>query len=314
MRWALTLTIAFAACDVAAPEVAPSEVVELEQPATIEVPMPAPCWPVVQSFALRELGVRRLPPSQNASGRRSAALNLVEIVAIADRSDTARVVIGDHVFADMREPATFRRLVRWMGALHFEPDGGWEPTPRGWAIAADASIDASVVADIVALAAGSRLDDPVDVVLRMPGVDALTTIPVTIERDGIVPSVGSWGEWAATIDDVRQPAPLELPDAAGVWELRSEHRLPTTTLRIAAVAPARARKAVSRHRNELRACYLQAVMRDPDLAGTWSIAIARDRSVVISPAGDRFAACAMRAAMRWSLASVDVTVTGSVAH
>lgn len=317
MRHALLIGLVVAACDVATPR-AVERLAAIDAPHVLQEPAaaPAPCWPVPQAFALAQLTAARLPASRRSYGRRSSARNLVEIAAHPSRSDSARVVIDGHVFDDVREPATLRRLVRWMNALHFESPSGWELVPRGWVVAADASVDAAIVADVAALASGRRLEDPVDVALRMPGTTAITTQPVRIGEHGIAPGVGSWGEWAATIDaaDAQQPVVLELPDADGMWELRNELPPATTTLRIDAVAPARARESVARHRNELRACYLQAIMRDPDLAGTWSIAIADDRSVGVAPATDPFALCAARAARRWRLASVDVTVSGSVVH
>lgn len=279
---------------------------------TADTPTVAPSgsWPVPQTFDVPTTTIDRLPVSKRFVGRASKAENLLEVMAIPGRPESARVVFEGHVFEDVRDPATWRRLVRWFDARHLRPVDGWIFDPRGTAIVAESAIVASLVGELIALASGEDYGGPVDVILRQPGTRAMTAIPVVLDDAGLDPSA-TWGEWAVAIDGESGDAPavLAIPDTDALWRFRRDLANADTTVRIR-VQPWGLQSTVTSHRNEIESCYIQGVVFDPDLQGTWSLAITRQRwgntatvAVTRQDAGagidDRLVGCLLRAAKRW---------------
>lgn len=290
---------------------------------------PASCSPVSQPFETAATLIDRLPVSKRSVGRRSIAENVMEVAAIPGRPDTARVVFQGNVHHDISDPATRRRLVRWLEARHARRLDGWNFEPRGTVIVAESSVEAAVIADLVALASGERYDGPVDIVLRHAGTRAMTTIPVVLDEGGLEP-VATWGEWAAAIDAAAPTMPVVLspPDTAAIWAFREDLPHPEIAVRID-VEPRALRSAIVSHRYEIEACYLQGVLFDPELQGAWFASLARDRKGRIASAAvaregagpgvdERFTTCLGRVARRWRLpagkAPVRVDLVATVHH
>lgn len=299
------------------------------EPPTAEPPTVAPpdAAPTPEARAADRLPAARLPVSRRAAARPTTAKNLMQVLVLPGRPDSATVVLPDTVIEDMRDEAARRRMVWWMARRQMDPIDDWESEPRGWAIAAEGGVSASVVAELIGWASGTEFDDPVDVLLRRAGTSSIIAVPVTAAEDGLAPTGGSWGEWAHEIDAAPEdtPAPLALDDLDDQWRFRESLVEYRPVASIDRIEPANARRLVMRHLEQIQRCQYSAWLEDLDAVGTFTLVLERSGRGRVTGASTRHeprlapaAKCVAKFATGWRVpagtTAIELDITSTIRH
>jgi hypothetical protein len=317
------------ACDPSPPEApvddeAPAGATQSAEPDAVAPPEAAPA---PEDRAVDRLPATRLPVSRRAGGRPTSAKNRMQVLVLSGRPDSATVVLPDAVIEDMRDEAARRRMVWWMARRQMDPIDDWESEPRGWAIAAEGGVSASIVAELIGWASGTQFEDPVEVLLRTAGTSSIIAVPVTLAEEGLAPTGGSWGEWAHEIDAAPDdtPVPLALDDLDDQWRFRESLVEYRPVVSIDRIEPENARRLVMRHLEQMQLCQFSAWSENPDAVGTFTLVLERSRRGRVIAASSRHdprlapaAKCVAKFADGWRVpagtGAIELDITSAIRH